>query len=136
MVKLAASDTDKIVGKRIQQRRKEMNLTVAQLSEDINISPQQLARYERGENKINFDHFVKIAEHLRTPISWFFIDFDTSLNDSIQINKIGERQEHYEVNHISKSHNDLDVRLLQHWEQLSIEQKRAFILFLDTLKLY
>ncbi|NUF26626.1 Transcriptional regulator, contains XRE-family HTH domain [Gilliamella bombicola] len=134
MVKLAASNTDKIVGKRIQLRRKEMDLTVAQLSEKINLSPQQLARYERGENKINFDHFVKIAEHLKTPISWFFIDFDTYLNGSVLNNKIGEQQQSYETKYTDKQHNDLDVRLLQHWRQLSIEQKRAFILFLDTLK--
>ncbi|MFQ0999396.1 helix-turn-helix domain-containing protein [Gilliamella sp. BG6] len=134
MVKLAASNTDKIVGKRIQQRRKEMDLTVAQLSEKINLSPQQLARYERGENKINFDHFVKIAEHLKTPISWFFIDFDTYLNGSVLNNKIGEQQQSYEMKFTDKQHNDLDARLLQHWRVLSIEQKRAFILFLDTLK--
>lgn len=133
MVKLTASDTDKTVGKRIQQRRKEMDLTVAQLSEDINISPQQLARYERGENKINFDHFVNIAAHLKTPISWFFIDFDIQL-DSVSINKAGEKQESYEVKYTSKLHHDLDIRLLQHWERLSVEQKRAFIFFLDTLK--
>lgn len=134
MVKLVASNTDKIVGKRIQQRRKEMDLTVAQLSEKINLSPQQLARYERGENKINFDHFVKIAEHLKTPISWFFIDFDSYSNDFILDNKIAETKESYETKYTNKQHNDIDIRLLQHWRQLSIEQKRAFILFLDTLK--
>lgn len=133
MVKLTASDIDKIVGQRIQLRRKEMTLTVAQLSESINISPQQLARYERGENKINFEHFVKIAEYLKTPISWFFIDFDTQLNSSIQMIKKDGEQKAFENNYMMKQHNDLDIRLLQHWQQLSAEQKRAFIMFLDTL---
>ncbi|MCE9803859.1 helix-turn-helix transcriptional regulator, partial [Raoultella ornithinolytica] len=51
MVKLMADSADKLVGQRIQARRKEAGLTAADLAETIDISQQQLSRYERGTNK-------------------------------------------------------------------------------------
>lgn len=130
MAKLSVSTIDKDIGKRLQQRRKELKITVAKLSEDVGISPQQLARYERGENKINLEHFVKLTAKLNTPISWFFIEHDIAML-AITKNKFDAPQKSY----FTKQNNDLDIRLLQHWQHLTIEQKRAFILFLDTLPL-
>ncbi|MCE9869770.1 helix-turn-helix domain-containing protein, partial [Raoultella ornithinolytica] len=62
MVKLMADSADKLVGQRIQARRKEAGLTAADLAETIDISQQQLSRYERGTNK----GFVNgmVASHL------------------------------------------------------------------------
>ncbi len=42
MVKLMADSADKLVGQRIQTRRKEAGLTAADLAETIDISQQQL----------------------------------------------------------------------------------------------
>jgi transcriptional regulator with XRE-family HTH domain len=44
-------------------------LTAAELSEQLDISQQQLSRYERGTNKINVSHLVNIAVLLGAPIS-------------------------------------------------------------------
>lgn len=68
MSKLAVTETDKLVGKRIQQKRKEAGLSAFELSEQIGIAQQQLSRYERGENKINVAHLVEIATVLNTEI--------------------------------------------------------------------
>lgn len=65
---------DNQVGQRIQLRRKEPSITAQYLAELVDISHQQLSRYERGTNKINVAHLVNIATKLNTPISWFFID--------------------------------------------------------------
>jgi transcriptional regulator with XRE-family HTH domain len=71
MAKLTSDTADKKVGQRIQMRRKELGMTAQQLSEQVDISQQQLSRYERGTNKINVSHLVNIAAGLNTPISWF-----------------------------------------------------------------
>ncbi|MDD6909914.1 helix-turn-helix domain-containing protein, partial [Actinobacillus minor] len=47
MSKLSVTDVDRFIGKRIQQRRKELGLTASALSEQIGIAQQQLSRYER-----------------------------------------------------------------------------------------
>jgi len=51
MAKLTSETTDKLVGQRIQKRRKELGMTALQLAEYADISQQQLSRYERGTNK-------------------------------------------------------------------------------------
>lgn len=77
MAQLKSLQIDQLIGKRIQIRRKELKLSAEKLSEYINISQQQLSRYERGINKINVSHLVNIAVCLKTPISWFFLDCES-----------------------------------------------------------
>ncbi|ELY3461635.1 helix-turn-helix transcriptional regulator [Cronobacter sakazakii] len=74
MAQLSSDSADKQVGQRIQMRCKELGITAQHLAELVDISHQQLSRYERGTNKINVAHLVNIAITLDTPISWFFID--------------------------------------------------------------
>lgn len=71
MAQLSSDSADKQVGQRIQMRRKELGITAQHLAELVDISHQQLSRYERGTNKINVAHLVNIAITLDTPISWF-----------------------------------------------------------------
>lgn len=74
MAQPLASEIDRLVGQRIQKRRKELGLTAEKLSEYADISQPQFSRYERGTNKINVAHLVAIATFLKTPISYFFAD--------------------------------------------------------------
>lgn len=101
MVKLTSTQTDVLIGKRIQLKRKEHVFSAEKLSELLNILQQQLSRYERGVNKINVFHLVGIANLFQTPIDYFFADCTTT-----------------------KTH-ELD----QHWHKLTNKQQQAFIFF-------
>ncbi|WP_294616026.1 helix-turn-helix transcriptional regulator [uncultured Gilliamella sp.] len=131
MAKTPVSDIDKKVGKRVQQCRKEKGLTVVQLSEKIELPAQTISRYERGENKINLEHLTLIATGLQTPISWFLIDEEQTYTIETS-NKVAEKKEAY----LYSNSKDLEIRLLQRWELLTTEQKRALIILLDTLPLH
>lgn len=131
MAKTPVSDIDKKVGKRVQQCRKEKGLTVVQLSEKIELPAQTISRYERGENKINLEHLTLIATGLQTPISWFLIDEKQTYTTETS-NKVAEKKEAY----FYSNSKDLEIRLLQRWELLTTEQKRALIILLDTLPLH
>ena len=74
MVQPLASEIDRLVGQRIQKKRRELGFTAEKLSEYVNLTQPQLSRYERGTNKINVAHLVAIATFLKTPISYFFAD--------------------------------------------------------------
>ena len=121
MAKLASEATDKMVGQRIQMRRKELGMTAQQLAEYADISQQQLSRYERGANKINVAHLVNIAIKMNTPIGWFFIDcFDENSSGN------NEQPEFVPVKDV-----DLKNRFEQIWPRLTHEQRRVLIMFLD-----
>ena len=53
MAKFVPTNVDRLIGQRIQRKRKELGYTVEKLSEFVNISQPQFSRYERGTNKIN-----------------------------------------------------------------------------------
>lgn len=112
MAQLGVSSYDKSIGRRIQMRRKESNLSAEELSEKVGISQQQLSRYERGENKINITHLIHIAQMLDTPLSWFLLDCTPS-NEIID--------------------DGLKSRLDFHWQHLNNRQKKAVISLLDEL---
>ena len=120
MVKLVADSADKLVGQRIQSRRKQAGLTAAELAEIIDISQQQLSRYERGTNKINVAHLVKIAVSLKTPISWFFIDCMEDLNVS-----------NIPPDYLSGLDKELKQRLDQVWNKFDYGKRKSLLLFLD-----
>ncbi len=110
------------IGKRIQQRRKEVGFTAENLAEQIGVSQQQFSRYERGATKINVAHLVNIAVILDMPISWFFVDSKAE-------NLTFSDKEQY----VPVRNDTLKLRLDYHWSKLSNEQKRSLISFLDTM---
>lgn len=65
-------DIHSIIGIKIKNRRKELGLSGANLADKLNLSQQQISRYENGINKIPLNHLVDIAEALGCPIEWFF----------------------------------------------------------------
>lgn len=122
MSKLSVTETDRLIGKRIQQKRKELGFSAAELSEKIGIAQQQLSRYERGENKINVAHLVEIAVALNTEIGWFFIDCisDLKSNDKRKFIPISE--------------DSVQNRLNTHLDRLSsADKKRGLLVFLETV---
>ncbi len=52
------------VGKKIKQLRMQMGLTQSQLAEKINISYQQIQKYEKGESQLSISRFLEIANAL------------------------------------------------------------------------
>ncbi|OOR99820.1 transcriptional regulator [Haemophilus paracuniculus] len=121
MSKLSVTETDRLIGKRIQQRRKELGFSAAELSEQIGIAQQQLSRYERGENKINVAHLVEIATVLNTEIGWFFIDCLSDL-------RLDNQQKFIPV-----SEDSIRNRLVAHLDRLSADKKRGLLVFLETV---
>ncbi|OOF49684.1 transcriptional regulator [Rodentibacter genomosp. 1] len=121
MSKLSVTETDRLIGKRIQQKRKELGFSASELSEQIGIAQQQLSRYERGENKINVAHLVEIATTLNTEIGWFFIDCvsDIKSNDKWKF--------------IPVSEDSVQNRLAAHLARLSADKKRGLLVFLETV---
>ncbi|QIM62335.1 transcriptional regulator [Pasteurellaceae bacterium Orientalotternb1] len=109
MAKFTPTDIDRLIGQRIQQKRREKGYSAERLSEYVDISQPQLSRYERGTNKINVAHLVAIATFLKTPISYFFADC----------------MEGAEWNN-----DELD----RHWQELSYSQKSLLVEFINEIR--
>jgi transcriptional regulator with XRE-family HTH domain len=54
------------LGKIIKQLRMQLGMTQSQLAEKINVSYQQIQKYEKGESQISLRRYIEIAKALET----------------------------------------------------------------------
>jgi len=62
------------IGKKLRRFRLDAKLTQERLAEILNISFQQVQKYERGVTKINLTRLQQIADALQVSVSDFFED--------------------------------------------------------------
>ncbi len=63
---------DRHIGSRVRLRRKILNISQYSLSHDLEISFQQLQKYESGENRIAASRLYEIAKILNISPHFFF----------------------------------------------------------------
>lgn len=64
------SDTE--IGKKIREFRHQMGLTQEGLAEKLDITFQQVQKYERGITKVNLFRLQQLSKIMKVPISAFF----------------------------------------------------------------
>lgn len=65
-------DMDKYVGRRIKVRRVLMGLSQESLARRLNVTFQQVQKYETGTNRVSASKLFEIAHALSVPITYFF----------------------------------------------------------------
>lgn len=63
---------DRHVGLRIRMRRKERGLSQERLAESVDLTFQQIQKYERAANRVSASKLWEIARALKTPLGYFF----------------------------------------------------------------
>ncbi len=68
------SGIDRVVGQRIRWRRRELKLTQEKLGDLLNLTFQQVQKYEKGVNRVGASRLQAIANILQVPVAFFFED--------------------------------------------------------------
>lgn len=71
---------DRYIGARIQELRLAHGMSRQDLGEKINVTHQQLQKYEIGTNRVSAGRLALIAKYLGTSVSVFYEGLDSSLN--------------------------------------------------------
>lgn len=64
------------VGNRVRQRRTLLGLSQERLAAALDLTFQQVQKYERGANRIGAGRLYQLARALDVPVSYFFEDLD------------------------------------------------------------
>jgi len=64
--------SSKEMGEKIKFRRQEIGMSQERLAEILDVSYQQIQRYENGRNRLNVENIQVIAHALSVPITFFF----------------------------------------------------------------
>lgn len=70
--KLKADERDLVIGARLRSRRKLLGLSQRDLGNVIDITFQQIQKYENGKNKIGAAKLMDFCKVLQVPITYFF----------------------------------------------------------------
>ncbi|MBI5418420.1 helix-turn-helix transcriptional regulator [Candidatus Poribacteria bacterium] len=70
--------TNEEIGEKIKERRKVLSISQEELAEILDVTYQQVQRYENGTNKLNIENIQIIAKALFVPVSYFFGSNETS----------------------------------------------------------
>ena len=62
------------VGQRVRQRRTLLGYSQERLAEALNLTFQQVQKYERGANRVGAGRLYELAKALDVPVTYFFDD--------------------------------------------------------------
>jgi len=76
------------LGKKLRLRRTSLGLTQTQVAQAINVTFQQIQKYEKGTNGVSSARLLQLANFLKVQIKFFFEDYqdfsETTQNDEKQ----------------------------------------------------
>jgi transcriptional regulator with XRE-family HTH domain len=67
-----AIKVDKYISSKIHDLRLDCGITQTQLAKDIDVSTQQVQKYEKAVNRISIGRLALIAKSLGKPLEYFF----------------------------------------------------------------
>ena len=74
------------LGSKLRLRRLALGLTQTKVAQAINVTFQQIQKYEKGTNGISSLRVMQLANFLKVPVVYFFEDYPAYNNPSIETN--------------------------------------------------
>ena len=66
---------NKHLGNKLKLRRLALGLTQTKVAKAINVTFQQIQKYEKGTNGVSSIRLLQLSNYLKVPIDYFFEDF-------------------------------------------------------------
>ena len=63
------------LGKKLRLRRLSLGLTQTKVAQAINVTFQQIQKYEKGTNGVSSSRLLQLSQFLKVPIVYFYEDF-------------------------------------------------------------
>ena len=110
---------NKHLGTKLKLRRLALGLTQTKVAKAINVTFQQIQKYEKGTNGVSSIRLLQLANHLKVPVNYFFEDFSDYL-----VNLEKSKEGHLNVNYNF---------LVKIYLELNADQKLKFSKSLQSL---
>lgn len=66
---------DEHVGERLVELRKKMGLSQSDVAKLLNVTYQQVQKYESGSSRVGVEKIKILSDHFELPISYFFTEY-------------------------------------------------------------
>ena len=95
---------NKHLGSKLKLRRLALGLTQTKVAKAINVTFQQIQKYEKGTNGVSSIRLLQLSNYLKVPINYFFEDYSEYL---INADKIKEGHMNVNYNFLVKVYSEL-----------------------------
>tara|TARA_B100001123_G_scaffold393638_1_gene473777 strand:- start:41 stop:412 length:372 start_codon:yes stop_codon:yes gene_type:complete len=96
---------NKHLGSKLKLRRLALGLTQTKVAKAINVTFQQIQKYEKGTNGVSSIRLLQLSNYLKVPINYFFEDYSEYL---INLEKSKEGHMHINYNFLVKLYSELN----------------------------
>ena len=112
---------NKHLGNKLKLRRLALGLTQTKVAKAINVTFQQIQKYEKGTNGVSSIRLLQLSNYLKVPINYFFEDYS-----DYQINLDKSKEGHLNVNYNF---------LVKMYSELNNDQKLKFSKSIQTFNI-
>ena len=95
---------NKHLGSKLKLRRLALGLTQTKVAKAINVTFQQIQKYEKGTNGVSSIRLLQLSNYLKVSISYFFEDFPEYL---LNLEKSKEGHLNVNYNFLAKLYSEL-----------------------------
>ena len=96
---------NKHLGSKLKLRRLALGLTQTKVAKAINVTFQQIQKYEKGTNGVSSIRLLQLSNYLKVPINYFFEDFSEYL---VNVEKSKETPMTVNYNFLVKLYSELN----------------------------
>ena len=96
---------NKHLGNKLKLRRLALGLTQTKVAKAINVTFQQIQKYEKGTNGVSSIRLLQLANYLKVPVNYFFEDFSEYL---INLGRSQEGHMNVNYNFLVKIYSELN----------------------------
>ena len=117
---------NKHLGSKLKLRRLALGLTQTKVAKAINVTFQQIQKYEKGTNGVSSIRLLQLSNYLKIPISYFFEEFPEYLLN-IEKSKEGHMNVNYNflVKMFSELTNEQKIKFSKNIESYITEIPKA-----------
>ncbi len=83
------------LGKKLRMRRLSLGLTQTKVAQAINVTFQQIQKYEKGTNGVSSSRLMQLSTFLKVPIIYFYEDYKDYKDISHEKNEIDSEDLNY-----------------------------------------
>lgn len=99
------SNFNRHLGSKLRMRRLALGLTQTKVAQAINVTFQQIQKYEKGTNGISSLRIMQLANFLKVPVVYFYEDFISYEKDAF----VSEKIENLNYSFLAKLFSNLSV---------------------------
>jgi len=93
------SNFNRHLGSKLRMRRLSLGLTQTKVAQAINVTFQQIQKYEKGTNGISSLRIMQLANFLKVPVVFFFEDFPLYQGSDTNVGLSPEEKKDVDLNY-------------------------------------